>query len=90
MINLNPKKFITVSVASLSTWVIWQFPHETGEGLLCGAIRSTEPESLWWPACIDADEQKIYLLAEAETLFTTPEEAALFLRQKLAALSQEE
>lgn len=77
--NLDQKKFTRFSFAYLQTWVIWQFPRPLADGLLCGAIRSTAAGSLWWPACIDSDEQVVYLCTASDQLFATPEAAVAFL-----------
>ena len=63
----------------LYTGTIWQFPHKAPGGI-CGAVHPPIPEHGWFPAVINIKEKKAQVHANLDQTFTTPEEAANYLK----------
>lgn len=78
-ITLKTQRPTDLKFEDLYTWTIWQFPRKVPGGV-CGAVHPPTPEHGWIPAVINIKEKKVQVYANLDQIFTTPEEAANYLK----------
>jgi hypothetical protein len=78
-IKLRTDKPTNVAMHRMFDWVIWQFPQPQKKGYV-GAVRPPETEHEWFPAIIQADNNRVRVYGNAENKYPTPEKAAEFFK----------
>lgn len=78
----DPHQFTPIPPDKSHLWVVWQFPLELSAGCLGAAVRATEADSRWLPACVALHDHTVYLCTAIPETFATPEAVAAFWEQE--------